>query len=242
MAFSVTDQLGTVGSTGATLAMTVNATVAIGSLVVVSVMELNTTGTAGTLADSAGNSYTKANDASPAATNSNGRASVFYCLKTTGTLTGGSSTITYTRVTSAVATGICAISSTYAGTIILDKNATPTTGTGTTNLTISATGTSGTELYVGAGGIKSAGAGIFTQGTGFSNGPDYENAGGGTCGSMGGNKTGSGAQTWAPTLSVSRSWAMFLLVFQEQTGRLFRVPDMDGIGVGGPFFADPLGG
>lgn len=216
MAFTVTDQGSATGVSGGTLAMTVSGTIAVGSLVVVTVMENNTTGVIGSLADSAGNTYTPADDVSPNSASGNGRAGLWYCLRTTAVLTGGSGTITYTRNTSATATCIAAISATYVGSAVLDQHPTPTTGTGTINLSIAATGSGGTELYVAAVGTKGGGATNYNQAATWTDGPDYQNATGGIVASGGGFKLASGAQTYAPTLTASRPWAMFMVVLQEQ--------------------------
>jgi hypothetical protein len=214
MSFTITDQGQTTNTTGSPLTLTTATSIPAGSTIVVITYEKNAAGTTGTVSDSAGNVYTKEDNVSPAATNTDGRGAIWFVTNCLGPVTS----ISYTKQTTTVNAYMGALSATAGGPISLDTHATPVTGTGTT-INISVTGTSGTEWYVFGfcTNIYSAGdITAFTQASGFNNGFDVAQASGGGTGGGGGNRTGTGTQTWNSTFSsVSRAFASFFLVFKE---------------------------
>jgi hypothetical protein len=207
------DHGGLVNISTGTLSLNPAATITAGSLVVVVVVEASATGgSIGTLADSAGNVYTKADDASPNAANANGRAGIWYRLALTTQLTTAS-TWTYTKIGTG-ATTMTAVSATYGGTASLDVHSTLTTGN-STSPQIGPDAPTGSDLCIAAVGIVPRTAGdTFNQDVahGWSNGPDAINATT-LAGSVGGNKITSAFVAYAPTIT-SRPWAEFQLCFK----------------------------
>lgn len=107
MAIVRTDIGANLSATGGTLVVTVPAGgVPAGSLIVVAVIENNTTGTIGTIADTAGNTYTKITDKSPNNANANGRAALFYVKNCLALVSGNS--ITYTKISTGLSTSMSA--------------------------------------------------------------------------------------------------------------------------------------
>jgi hypothetical protein len=208
-----TDHGGLVNISTGTLSLNPAATITAGSLVVVMIVEASATGgSIGTLADSAGNVYTKADDASPNNANANGRTGIWYRLSLTTQLTTAS-TWTYTKIGTG-ATTMTAVSATYGGTASLDVHSTLTTGN-STSPAIGPDTPTGSDLCIGAVGIVPRTAGdTFTQDTGhgWSNGPDAINATT-LAGSVGGHQVTSAFVGYAPTIT-SRPWAEFQLCFK----------------------------
>src|SRR4029077_8579097 len=97
------------GASGTTLAITLAAAIPAGSLIVVAVTEKSTSGVSGTLADTAGNTYSTAIAANLNAAAASGRGTLFYCWNSKPLANGN--TITYTRNLSAAQ---CAITACFA--------------------------------------------------------------------------------------------------------------------------------
>jgi hypothetical protein len=224
--FIVTDHGSTSGVTN-----NPNTDISIGSLVVVFVQERTTTGNYGTIADTNGNAWTRANVGHPNNAIAQGSASIWYCLKTTQLITVANS-VTYTPVTSTVAM-VSMISATYAvGSVCsLDINQTPQFGTSNPAIQ-SGTLNFPNELVVAAIATTPMGSSdTFTQVPGWSNGPDhqYYNIGGqaGATGVCGGNiqVTGTASAIYNPTMTFSRTWvAMMLSFYATRASQTFQRP------------------
>lgn len=191
-------------SAGTTTVITVPAGgVPAGSLIVVTVQEDNTTGTIGTITDTAGNTYTKITDLSPNAANANGRCAMFYVKDCLALVNGNS--ITYTKTTSGRLVDLAAFYATGVDTVApLDTAVTATSSASSSAPTV----TSGTpavsgELFVGNAFWK--GNATYTQdsGHGWSGQPDPVNNA--TMGMDGGSQVNAGVGTiiFSPTISVS---------------------------------------
>lgn len=213
----------TVGTNANVLGGTVAVTVGVGgvpagTLIVVAVCERSASGTSGTVADSAGNTYTSIVAANLNASAALGRGTLFYVNNATALVNGD--TVTYTKNASGVA---CAMSVCYATgidkTSPLDTSVTASATASTTTPTV----TSGTpvvagELFIGALLFTSGSPQTFSQGSGFTTPPDEVMSG--TLGSDarvdGGNliNSGTGTETYAPTLTLARSLAIFIVGFK----------------------------
>lgn len=218
MHFSIVSIGTNTGASGATLAITVGAAgVPAGAAIFVCVTEKSTSGTDGTLADTAGNTYSKITSGSLAATAADGRGIVFAVTNCKALV--NTNTITYTRNLSASS---CAISAFYVtgatgAATFTEALATATGTTGTITVTSGSLGVG--RLVVGvlcASGTSVAGGNAtFANPSGF-NTPPVQATTGGSGGSRaaGGNsfKAASGTQVYAPTLSsTAQQW--FLAVF-----------------------------
>ena len=208
-----------------------NSDISIGSLVVVFVQERTTTGNYGTIADTNGNSWTRANVGHPNNTTSWGSASIWYCLKTTQLITTANSVI-YTPISSSSATLVSMISGTYAAgsTCTLDINQTPQTGSSAVPAIQSGPLNFPNELIVAAIATSPMGASdTFTQVAGWSNGPDHQyntGAQAGATGVCGGNiqVTGTSSVIYNPTIT-NRSWvAMMLSFYVTRAPQIFQRP------------------
>jgi hypothetical protein len=196
-----------------------------GSLIVVIVTEKSTSGTNGTLADSASNSYSTATSGSLANTAADGRGIVFYignCAALVNT-----NTITYTKNLS---TAVAAMSAFYVTGIQavanpLDSSATATaTGTTGTITVTSGTPSGGAEFFVGAlcdSGSSTAGAAAtFANPGGWTTPPVEANTSTSASGNArvdGGNRVGaaSGTLVYNPTLSsTAQQWFLAILAFK----------------------------
>lgn len=212
MAFTVTDQLSSSNASGATLTLSPAANIAVGSLVVVLTTENNTTGagTSGTLADSAGNTYTAANVSRPGG--GQGTTTLWYCLKTTVALTTAG-TWTYTKHQSGISVVMSAISATYSGNLTLNLNEAPATGT-TGSPDLAGNVTIG-DLVVGGAGIRPRATGAtFTPAAGWTIGPDAVSPSNGSIG-QGGSfiiAPSTGSITFDPT-TTSANWCGLLVSF-----------------------------
>jgi hypothetical protein len=213
--FIVTDHGSTPGVTN-----NPNTDIAIGSLVIVFVQERTSTGNYGTIADTNGNTWTRANIGHPNNLTSWGSASIWYCLKTTQLITIANS-VTYTPIASTNAIMVSMISATYAAgsTCTLDINQTPQTGASAVPAIQSGPLNYLNELVVAAIAVSPMGASdTFTQVAGWSNGPDhqYYNIGGqaGATGVCGGNiqVTGTSSVVYNPTI-LNRAWVAMMLSF-----------------------------
>jgi hypothetical protein len=213
--FTVTDHSKNSTVSGGTTSINPVSNIPAGSLIVVQVNEATSQGgSPGTLSDSAGNVYVLANHKSPNNVATNGCASVWYVLSCKA-LTA-LQTITYSKHSNGVAAVICAMSATYIGTLSLDQNVTPTSGSGTSPSIISGVPANAGELWFGLLGIDNRVAtDTFTQPTGWTVGPDSISSSGSTTGQGGGYivSTDSAAKVYNPIIS-SRAWAAFLISFQ----------------------------
>lgn len=220
MAVAVTNIGGTSQNNvaSATIVLTVGGSgVPAGALVAVTVYEGNTTGGIGTVTDSVGNTYTKITDLSPGASNSNGRAAVYYAYNVTAL--SSSDTITYTRNSSGVEN--CLLSALYAtGVDTSNPLDTAVTNASSSASTSSPTVTSGTpgfpgELLVACTYWSSAAT--YTQDTTHSwSSPFASNTVGSVKGLAGGNQVNSGVGTtiYNPTLSFASPTAQIVVGFK----------------------------
>ena len=218
MKFS-TANIGTnTGASGATLAITVGAAgVPVGSTIFVLVTEKSTSGTDGTLADTAGNSYSKLTSGSLAGTAANGRGILFAVTNCKALV--NTNTITYTRNLSAAS---CAISAFYASGVtgaatFTEALATATGTTGTITVTSGSLGTA--RLVLGAlfasGTTTGGGNATFTNAANFTTPPNEATTGGSAGSRVDGGKlfkAASGTQVYAPTLSsTAQQWFLAVL-------------------------------
>ena len=213
--FILSDHGGTTsGASGATLAKSPVSNIAAGSLILVFVHERNTGGTVGTLADSAGNTYVRAGAASPNNASTGGIASLWYVLSCKALST--SQSITFTKGLANTVTAMTAISFTYAGTLSVDQQPTPTTGSSASPSITSAVPIGiAQRLWVGCVAMYlRATADAYNQPSGWTVGPDITLVSG-TLGIGGGNLTSSdaSAKTYNPTIT-SRAWSAFLIGFK----------------------------
>ena len=213
--FIVTDHSKNSTVSGGTASINPVSNIPAGSLIVVQVNEATSQGgSPGTLSDSAGNVYVLANHKSPNNVAANGCASVWYVLSCKALTT--LQTITYSKHSNGVAAVICAMSATYIGTLSLDQNVTPTSGSGTSPSIISGVPAKTGELWFGFLGISPrVSSDTFTQPTGWTVGPDLIASSGSTNGQGGGYLVSidSAAKVYNPVIS-GRFWAAFLLSFK----------------------------
>jgi hypothetical protein len=204
MAIALTSIAGNGSATGSTIAMTVPAGgVPAGSLIVVTVIENNTTGTIGTINDTSDNIYTKITDLSPNAANANGRAAMFYCKNCQPLVSGN--LITYNKITTGVSVMIDSFYATGVDTAApLDTAVTATSSASSSTPTV----TSGTpsvagELFVAA--VFRKGSTTFTQDTTHGWAAPPNPASSSTHGSAGGSQVnaGTGTKIYSPTLGTS---------------------------------------
>ncbi len=195
---------------GTTVAIS-NANAKAGSLIVVACAETNTTGVIGTLADSAGHTYTAVSTIHPNGSNANGSVSIFYCPNCLA-LSGG--TITYTRNTSGDKASISAFYWTGAATVSpLDTAVTASaSGTSATPSVTSGTPTQTNELFVGLC-VDNNTVG-FTQAAGWTT---PFNSAGGIIIINGAHRTNSALATltYAPTFPVSVTWCLQVVGFKH---------------------------
>lgn len=205
-----------------------------GHLIVVGITCYNP-GSSITVTDSLSNSYSLAVKEQPVTTT--GGAQIFYSVATTG----GACTVTVTPAAGSTYLSFSIDEYSFTGSgVSVDS-----TGTGTNTSTTPATGAlspTGTDLVVGT--VYTGGANTsYTAGTGMT--LTYT-------ANYGSNKVGiaseydlnvSGSITPAVTLGSSCIWYMASAAFLPTGGgggSLFRVSPMSGLGVGGPFFSDPM--
>lgn len=212
------------GASGTTLAVTVPAAgVPAGSLIVVAVTEKSTSGTSGTLADTASNTWNTSQGVNLAALAADGRGTVFFAFNSKKLVSGN--TITYTRNLSGAS---CAMSACYFQGILQSSNPEDTaarasaTGTTGTITVTSGTPANAGDLFVGvlldSGSSVAGGNATFTQASTWAI-PPNEATTGGSGGSRvdGGWKRGSGTstQTYNPTLSsTAQQWGLLITAFR----------------------------
>lgn len=214
MTITVTDIGHNSNGTGTTLAVSVPvAGIAAGALVLVAVQEGSTI-VNGSVADSAGNTYT--NDAN-ATSGSNGiRLQLYRSVIATG-LTSGQS-ITYTKHANNHATGISAFyatSSTGWPASPLDLSPAGTTGTSTSPSITSGTPAAAGELFAAAAAWSATAT--FTQDSGHGWAVPFDVDTAQSSASIGGGNqvnAGTGALTFNPTLSASVAWGAVLVSYK----------------------------
>lgn len=224
MPFSATAIATNTSTSGATVAVTVPAAgVPPGSLILVAVTEKSTGGVNGSLADTAGNTWNTSQAANLAALAADGRGMVFFAFASKALVSGN--TITYTKATSGT---IAAISAWYYGGVRTDANpevtATRASATGTTG-TITVTSAAGSQgsVFVGvlldSSSSAAGGAATFTQAASWSPSGGFEAISGTGSGNARVDAgylvaSGSGTQTYAPTLSsTAQQWALLITAF-----------------------------
>lgn len=204
-AWGTPTSLGTgTNSAGGTIILS-TVTAPVGSMVVVLVAEANTA--AGSVTDSAGNTYTLAK-----LINGNPNAQIFY---SSGIAALASGTITYTKAASGSNVVISAFYITGAAASPLDLATTGTTGTSTSPSITSAAPAVVNELFVTATQWAVASQ-TLTQDTNHA-WAAITLAQGNSLSITGGTfvNTGSGALTYAPTISASETWKQLLVSFKH---------------------------
>lgn len=194
-------------TTGATVTLT-GCTVPAGALIVVCVMD--NAAVAGSVADTL-NSYALA---SSVVVNAANILQAFYAYNVTALSSG---TITYTKHTSGATAVISAfyITGELTGSTPLDLVTLPTSGTSTSPSITSGTPTVSNEFFVGFIGTPTAGVTLTQDVThAWQNFPVIENANNTIAGGSFVN-AGSGALTYAPTLSGSVKWGALLISFKH---------------------------
>ncbi len=213
---TVTD-LGNVYGTGTATSLTVNNTVAAGSLMVVFIDDYNSNATVGTVTDSAGDTFHQAEACFQGGNYVNGAAGIWYAYNAIG-LTGGVGTITYTVATTdgygAFIQGVTAAGMNTTSAVF-DTGACGT-GTGTAMASGSITPAASGDLVLGWVGDGTSANPNITQSSGFSAPP---NAVSGYL-ALGGNLTNSGvtAQNYQTTAAVSDAWASPIAAFKVAGG------------------------
>lgn len=247
MAITVSTQSTGNSIAGATVACSFPTATVAGSLIVVGVCERTTAGTAGTVADGPGNTYTKITEKLINNSTANGVAAMYYAYNTAQIST--LQKITYTKTQSGVATAVQIVTFTGAST------ATDPLDTGVTNATFAATSkpsivcgnpaTSG-EIHVGLIGILGS-AGTFTEAGLWSAIPNEAATGTATTDARadGGNRLNSSTNpfTWSPSFTNAVAWAGIVTAFKPPgaaTGKVFYQNSMSGLYAGGPHFSDPF--
>jgi hypothetical protein len=216
--WTVTDHLSSTSTTTqASFTLAPQATIPVGSLIIVTVNEVTST-TQGTLADSGGNTYTQIGPQHPNAVAANGSCSIWYVISSTHQLTTGS-TWTYTKVGTTHNCAMAAISVAYSGTTTLNLNTTPTTGNSAAPSITSGAPAKNNELFVAVLGSGNISTGSFTQDSlnaAWQTGPDKAfpaSSGGAVAGGNVANATNA-ALTWAPAIT-SAAWCAFLISFAQ---------------------------
>ncbi len=195
------------GSAGATVAVTVpGGGVPAGVLIGVLVTEFNVTA-GGTLADTAGNTYSTAQNG--ISVNGNGRGYFFFVLNATALNSGN--TITYTKATSGNTASITAFYSTgIATSSALDGTVTATaTGNSASPTVTSGSAAQSGELFVGALWYTQTG-GAFTQDTGHGWAIPPNAATTTNCQAAGGSQVnaGTGTKIFNPTVAAGSDYAI----------------------------------
>lgn len=203
-------------SSGATIAVTVpGGGVPTGALIVVCVADASTT-FGGSVADTSGNTYALAVQAFPNASSGNGQVSLFYAMNAVALSSGNS--VTYTKQTSGATCSISAFSVTGIKASAALDLASSNTGLGTATTITSGTPAEAGELFVGVSGGGFATTDVFTQDSGvaWAAPPDRisvtalnETVAGGTF-----VRVSAVALTYAPSWSVSHSWANLIATFK----------------------------
>lgn len=213
---AVTDQLSASNTGTSSLTLTPTANIAAGSLIVICTFENDSSAGTPNVTDNASspNTYIQSTSISPNNSPTNGTLYIWYVLSANAVTTAN--TITFHKVGTGGST-MAAISSTYTGTLSVDVNATPTTGTATPVKIPAGSGTvtpAVTDLFVACAGIKPRGVGdTFTQSSGWSTGPDAVSISGGTAGQIGGHVISSSPQQYNAAIT-SHNWGAVLLAFK----------------------------
>lgn len=224
MTISVANVGTNANSAGATVAVTVGVSgVAAGSLIVVAVVEFDTTSTSGTVADIQANTYTLIGAGNLNNDPAGGRGTTYYVKNATALVSGD--TITYTKHTSGV---VCAVS-------ILSATGIDTSNPLDIAVTTIARGASATpsvtsgkpigagELFVGA--VMTGGSATFTQDGSYSI-PFNEATSGSTAADRkvdGGNliNASTNAKTYAPTFEATHAFVILIMGFKPTAPPVF---------------------
>lgn len=199
-------------TTGATLAISTPVGVLGGSTVFVAVTERSSSGN-GSVADSAGNTYTALFGLGENNVNTNGRLMLFVATNITQIASGGS--ITYTKSGSSNGAAMSVFRVAGLGTNDAGATATAFGSTGSKTVT-SGTPAQAGEFFVAA--VAAAGTAAPTQASGWTSPPNFvDNGAGSPARVFGGTLTaaGSAAQTYAPTWTpTTNAWCAGIVAYR----------------------------
>jgi hypothetical protein len=213
MAFAVTNIGTNNNAAGATVAVTVGAGgVPSGCIIVVQVAESANSAPAGSVADSASNTYVAEVGANHSGATAQGFGRVFDVVGAAALV--NTNTITYTKAVSGSAASISACYVTGAATTSpLDTAVTASaTGNSTTPSVTSGTPTIAGELFIGFSSENNVR--VYTQASGWASPPTLVNAA--IPFTLGGNRVnaGAGTLTYNPTLAISANWMAAVIAYK----------------------------